>query len=335
VGILDKVIGAVNRVGTPLQSAEAVVDPRLRRGAEVASEGHHRYGTIVGIQRRPVGEATQTVFVIDVPAGPTEDALRFSTEVTSTSYLHRLRLGLEVPVRVDGDRGAIDWPAMTERWGVAAPEPGQRRHRKHPPEGIDDRDHTNATLRLLERGRRTTATITSLERVFVLGMPSVNWDVHLTLDDGSTALRRKEEVPPYTWWLTAPGVRVEVAVDERDPSHVAVDWAALALAAEPARLDDAPPPGTLSAEVEAGLAEAAATPATTTGAASAEDPRETIARTRDVAQVNGTLQAWADEVIAGRMKPKAFSKHVAEWESAGMCTPDEAAAARAAAGLDA
>lgn len=331
MGILDKLIGAVNRAGAPLQNAETIVDPRLRRGVDVVSDGESRQGRIVGIQRRPVGEATRTVFVVDVPAGPAEGPLRFSTEVTSTSYLHRLRLGLDVPVRVDGDHGAIDWQALTARWGIDAAEPGQRRHRSHPPEGIDDRDHPNATLRLLERGRRTTATIAALERVFVLGMPTVNWDVHLTLEDGSTALHRKEEVPPFAWWYTAPGVRVEVAVDEGDPSRVAVDWAALALAAGPPRVDDAPPPGTLAAEVEAGLA--AATPTTPVGAGPSEDPRETIARTRNVGHVNATLQGWVDEVGAGRMKPKAFLKYVAEWEYAGMCTPDEAAAARAAAGL--
>ena len=328
MGILDKVIGAVNRIGAPVQNTETMVDPRLRRGADVASDGQPRQGRIVGIQRRPVGEATQTVFVVDVPGGPTEDPLRFSTEVTSTSYLHRLRLGLEVPVRVDGDRGAIDWSAMAARWGIDAAEPGQRRHRKHPPEGIDDRDHPNATLRLLEHGRRSSATISSLERVFALGMPTVNWDLHLTLEDGSTAVRRKEEVPPFAWWCTAPEVRVEVAVDDRDPSRVAVDWAVLVQGAAPGRVEDAPPPNTLAAEVEAGLR---AAPTTTLDAGPSEDPRQTIARTRDVGHVDATLRTWVDEVAAGRMKPKAFLRYVAEWESAGMCTQDEAAAARAAA----
>lgn len=334
MGILDKLIGAVNRVGAPLQNADTVVDPRLRRGAGVASDGDRRLGRIVGIERRHVGDATRTVFVVDVHAGPTEQPLRFSTEVTSTSYLHRLRLGLDVPVRADGDHGVIDWPALTARWGVDAAEPGQRRHRKHPAEGITDRDHTNATLKLLDRGRRSTATIASLERVVVLGMPTVNWDVALTLEDGSTARRAKEEVPPFAWWYTAPGVRVEVAVDDEDPSRVAVDWAALALAAAGSvRAEEAPPPGSLAAEVEAGLA--AAAPTTAVGAGPREDTRDTIARNRNVGHVNAALQAWVDEVAAGRMKPKAFLKYVAEWESARMCTPEEAAAARAAAGLDA
>ena len=49
--------------------------------------------------------------------------------------------------------------------------------------------------------------------------------------------------------------------------------------------------------------------------------------------MNATLQSWVGEVHAGRMKAKAFLKNVAEWEAAGLCTPDEAASARAAAGL--
>lgn len=332
MGILGKVIGAVNRLGAPLQSAETIVDPRLRSGADVALRGAPRMGKIVGIQRRHVGDATRTVFVVEVAADPTDEPVRISTEVTTTNYLHRLRLGLDVPVRVDGDHGVIDWTSLAARWGVDAAEPGQRRHRKHPPEGIDDRDHTNATLKLLERGHRSTATIERLERVYVLGTPTVNWDVHLILEDGSAALRRKEEVPPYAWWYTAPGVRVEVAVDG-DPPSAAVDWSALALAATGSvRAEDAPPPGTLAAEVEAGLA--ATAPSTAVGAGPDEDARETIARHRNVSHVDATLQGWVDEVGAGRMKPKAFLKYVAEWESAGLCTPVEAAAARAAAGLD-
>ena len=49
---------------------------------------------------------------------------------------------------------------------------------------------------------------------------------------------------------------------------------------------------------------------------------------------NATLRGWAGEVQAGRMKPKAFLEYLAEWEAAGMCTAEEAASARTAAGLD-
>ena len=65
----------------------------------------------------------------------------------------------------------------------------------------------------------------------------------------------------------------------------------------------------------------------------AADAVSTIAASRHVGRVNATLQSWVGEVHAGRMKPKAFLKHVAEWEAAGMCTPEEAASARAAAAI--
>jgi hypothetical protein len=43
-----------------------------------------------------------------------------------------------------------------------------------------------------------------------------------------------------------------------------------------------------------------------------------------------TLESWTAMVRSGHMKPTAFHKAVADWESAGMCTPAEAAAARQA-----
>lgn len=330
VGFLDRVVRIVNRVGDPAQDLTTVVDPRLRRMDEVVGRGEQLVGRIVGIQRRHVDDASRTVLLVDVPGSPTGDAQRFATEITTTRHLHRLRLGLDVPVRVVGGKGAVDWPALAAACGLVGSEPGQRSHRRLPEEGIDDRDHTNATLKLLERGVRGTATIAELDRVHVLGMPTVNWHVRLVLDDGSSVERRTEEVPPYAWWYTAPGVQVTVAVDESDPSRVAVDWAALATAhAATARLDEVPPAGTLAAEVEA-----AAAGETAAGTASAgTDVRKTIAATRDLGHVNATLQSWVDEVLAGRMKPKAFLSSVRDWEAAGMCTAAEAAAARSAAGL--
>ncbi len=43
-----------------------------------------------------------------------------------------------------------------------------------------------------------------------------------------------------------------------------------------------------------------------------------------------TLESWVGMVRSGHLKPKEFLAAVADWESAGMCTPDEAADARRA-----
>ncbi len=331
MGILDKLIRGVNRAAAPVHDATTLVDPRVRRAEGVAERGATRSGRIIGIERRDATDSTRTVFLIEAAESLTVTSQRFAVEVGTTPHLHRLRLGVEVPVRVDRDMGVIDWPALAARCRLTGPEPAQRLHGTLPPEGIDDSAHRSATLELLERGSRVAATIASSERVAVMGMPTLNWDLRLTLVDGASVERAKEEVPPYAWWYVAPGTQVDVAVDDVDPTRVAVDWAALALAmADGANLDDSPPVGTPAADVEAdrGAVFPPAGPASTPA-----DARATIAASRDAGQVNSTLQTWAGEVLAGRMKPKAFLGNVAEWESAGLCTADEAATARASAGL--
>lgn len=333
MGFLDKAIDAVNRVASPIQNALSPTDPRSARAARVQRDGDAGTGRIVCIHRRPSGEATQTVYAIDVPASPTTAAQRIATEVGTTRHLHRLRPGVEVPVRVDGDRGVIDWPALAQRCGLAGPEPRQQLHGSPPADGILDTAHPNPVLRRLERGRRTTATITALDRVVVLGMPTVNWDVHLLLEDGTAATIAKDEVPPYAWFAAAAGAVVPVAVDERDATAVSVDWAALAsAAAATAHLDQEPPPGSLADEVDAASAAESSAPPPAAGA-TPTDPRATIAAHRDAGLVNASLQGFVDEVHAGRMKPKAFLGILAEWEGAGLCTAAEAAHARSAAGL--
>lgn len=331
MGFLDKLIRGVNRAAEPIQNATTLTDPRTNRARRVAEEGEQHTGRIVGIQRRFEEDQTRTVVLVapaPAPDGPVEP---FAVKVGTTKLLHRLRLGLVVPIRATKRGSVIDWPALAAGWDVVGAEPSQEiRSRKLPAEGIVDTSHLSKTLKLLERGRRTTATITSLERVSVLGMATVNWDMVLTLPDGTTATRRKEEIPPYAWWYTGVGTQVEVAVDEKDPSKVAIDWPALVLpTAGSVTADERPPAGSVAAEVEASFGQ----PSEAMRMDPTGDARDVIAANRDVGQVNATLRSWIDEVHAGRMKPKAFVKHVAEWESAGMCTAEEAAAARAAAGI--
>lgn len=327
MGLLDRLIRGVNRAAEPVQDVLTPTDPTMARGGELERSGAAGTGVIVGIARSAKNEFIHTVYAVEVasPSGPQ----RFATEVTTTPHLHRLRLGLAVPVRTDGDRAVIDWPSLAARWNLGDGAPGQRTRRKVPADGVTDEALTSAAARALERGRRTTATIVALDRVMMLGLPTLNWDVHLRLDDGATVTSRKDQVPPYAWWLASSGALVPIGVDPRDPTRGAVDWAALTnAAAGPVGLDDQPPPGSIAEQVMS-----SPPPTEVVGTMGATDTREIIAANRDAAQVTGTLLDWVGEVSAGRMKPKAFLKNVAEWESAGLCTADEAAAARAAAGL--
>lgn len=332
MGILDKAIDGINRVARPFQNLATPVDPRIAKGYKVGAQGDTAFGTIVGIQRIYKHDATHTTYGIEVAGSPATGPLRFGTEVTTSAHHHWLRLGLTLPIRLDGDRGVIDWSALSGALGLGDDDiPGQRPKREAPEPGIDERSLTSREKKLLRDGRRTSATLEGTKRCTVLGLPTLNWDMHLRLADGSTATIETDEVPPYAWWLAVPGATLPLAVDTGNPEKTKIDWAEATLkaaGAAPISLDQRPPAGSIAAEVIAGRVEP-----TTVALAAPTDPATIISANRDVAMANNTLRDWASEVQAGRMKPKAFLKNVAEWESAGMCTPEEAAAARAAAGL--
>ena len=168
----------------------------------------------------------------------------------------------------------IDWAALASRWGLDGSEPGQRIHRKPPADGVVDTALDSRALKRLANGRRTTATITGMERVLALGMPTLNWDIQLQLDDGSTATARKDEVPPYAWWSAAVGASVPVAVDEQRPVE-GLDRLAGGRRGRGVECGeaDAPPAASIAAEVEQGSGEAARTAVAGAGRSAGPTPR--------------------------------------------------------------
>ncbi|HRW39792.1 MAG TPA: hypothetical protein P5254_18980, partial [Aquihabitans sp.] len=155
-----------------------------------------------------------------------------------------------------------------------------------------------------------------------LGVGTENWDVELRLDDGTTSTSAGDAVPAYAHHLAAPGAEVPVAVDPADRSKAAVDWPAAAVEEADrgaVSLADEPAPGSIAALLDAHRAEAASTPAM--GAGGGATPNREI--------TNTAVAGWVAAVQAGHMKPKAFHAAVRDWEAAGMCTPEEAAAAHA------
>lgn len=324
MGLLDRFIRGVNDAAEPLQRATVLVDRRITQAAALAATGRSRGGIIVGIHRQLGGDDTESVvYSIALPVEGA-DPERVTVEVWSR-HAHRLRLGLPVPVRTDGDAGVLDWPALCERWGVDPSDVVQRKQRKERPDGIADKAIDLRTSRRLAKLPRTTATIVGLDRFVLMGMPTSNWDVHLRLADGTRAKSPKDAIPVYARWVAAPGAEVPVAVDPGEPDKAAIDWIAAATATAGAvELDDVPPPGSVAE------ADSAPAPAPTPSAATAPAAPPAAAGPRPLAS-DPTLSSWVAMVQAGQMKPKAFQKAVADWQAAGMCTAEEAAAAVRAA----
>jgi hypothetical protein len=238
----------LNRSGNEILSP-TLVDPGFKGADNALETGVAGGATVVGIERK-LDDGTAARFV--AVAVPTASG----TRVGGVQVMHgpapvlaRLRLGVEVLVRhSDGDAVVLDWPAMCARWGVAD-EPGQKRRRKPPGNGVTDKAVDWADQRRLKKWTPRRATITALIRRDSAMGPTLNFDVALRLDDGTEVVAANTEIPFYAAWLAAPGAELPVAVDPKDPAKAVVDWAAAANepGRSPGRLDDPPPDGSAAA----------------------------------------------------------------------------------------
>jgi len=327
MGFLDKFINGVNAAAEPVQNLEHELskDRSLSRADDLAASGPSAYGTVVGIRRKLEDSTERHVYAVDVVLeGGTK---RFGIELFGT-VRSRLRLSLPVMVRTDGNRAVFDLAAMCGAWQIGGGDASQRSARTVPNEGIEDTALDLRVERHLKTWTRTIGTITAVERTHVLGMRTDNWDVHVQLADGTMSVSTKDAVPSYAMWFAAPGTQVSVAVDPKNPARSAIDWPELALrwATVPAVFEQAPPDGSAAADAESPV-EAVTAMSFGGGATGATPLPDAPFHT---ATTNATIQEWIDTVKAGHMKLKAFHAAINDWEAAGMCTREEAAAARQA-----
>ncbi len=238
----------LNRSGQEILSP-SLVEPAFKRADSALEKGAASGATVVGIEQK-LDDGTATRFVaVAVPTASGARTGGLQVMHGPAHLLARLRLGAEVLVRhSDGDELVLDWPAMCARWGVAD-EPGQKRRRKPPEDGVTDKAVDWADQRRLKKWTPRRATITGLSRRDGVMGPTLNFDVALRFDDGAQAVAGNTEIPFYAAWLAAPGAEIPVAVDPKDPAKAVVDWAAAANepGRTPRRLDDPPPDGSAAA----------------------------------------------------------------------------------------
>ena len=144
---------------------------------------------------------------------------------TQPNEAHRLRLGVPVVVKVDGDRGILDWEAMREAWGLGGQLAflAQESMRSAPDDGIVDTARDIRVQSHLKKWTPTEATIVSLRRRTVMGMATLNWDIELQLPDGGRTLSKGDEVPSYAQWYAAPGAVVPAVVNPKDTGAASID----------------------------------------------------------------------------------------------------------------
>jgi hypothetical protein len=299
------------------------LSPSIRRVRKLEEQGTPANGVITGVHFSLNNETTRKEFAVSVLGG--EGTQRFGVR-TQPTEAHRLRLGVPVVARLDGGRGILDWDAMARAWGLEGQFLSQDSMRKPPADGIVDTALDARVQRHLKKWLPTQATIVSLQRCTMLGMPTLNWDVRLQLPDGRTAVSTRDEVPSYAQWDAAPGAVVPAVIDPKDPGRASIDWPAFALAQfDGVGFDDDPPPGSIAAEVEAarGAGDAPSVMGANT-APPAADPSAPVV-------IDSTMRSWIDARKGGYMTQKDFDKTLDDWRAAGMCTAAQVEAARAEA----
>ena len=322
VAWFKKAASAVNTHYDVATEFTVALAPSIRRVRKLDERGTPANGVITGVHFSLNNETTRKEFAVSVLDG--SGSRRFGVR-TQPGEAHRLRLGVPVVAKLDGDRGILDWDAMASAWGLEGQFLSQESLRKPPADGVVDTALDARVQRHLKKWLPTQATIVSLHRCTMMGMPTQNWDIEIRLPDGRTAVSKRDEVPSYAQWDAAPGAVLPAVVDPDDPGRASIDWPAFALAQfDAVGFDDDPPPGSIAAEIEGGRDGTRDAPSVMGAnvAAPSRDPSAPVT-------LDSTMRSWIDARRGGHMSQKDFDKALDDWCAAGMCTAAQVEAARA------
>jgi hypothetical protein len=248
MGFLSRIMGGLDKVDDAKTDLELAVfrDRRFARADALAASGDPNEAVVTGIHRRFQGESgTVTKVRLEwYDPQPRVGGIMFGDELPLT-----VRLGSTVAIRSDGDGVALDYAAM--RSTAAAREAAQRTIGSAPDQGIDDTALDARVLKALKTWLPEDATVESWERVTVMGMLSLNWNLRVRRADGTTATVPKDNVPPYARWFVARGASLPIRVDPKDATRAKVDWPELAerMAVDGGRWQDQPVPGSIAEQL--------------------------------------------------------------------------------------
>ena len=104
--------------------------PSIRRVRKLEERGTPANGVITGIHFSLNNETTRKEFTVSVLGASGWQRFGVRTQPTEA---HRLRLGVPVVAKVDGDRGILDWDAMAAAWGLEGTSSRRSRCASHQP----------------------------------------------------------------------------------------------------------------------------------------------------------------------------------------------------------
>lgn len=169
---------------------------------------------ITGIRCSLDNDTTRKEFALSVQ-GP-EGWQRFGVR-TQHVEAHHLRPGMPVVVKTDGSRDMLDWEAMAWARGICSQFLTQDSKRTPPDDGVIDNALDARVQSHLTKWAPTAATIVSLERLTVMGRPTLNWHIQMRLPDGTLAMSQSDDVPSDAQWDVARDVEVPAGSIPRVP----------------------------------------------------------------------------------------------------------------------
>jgi hypothetical protein len=219
-----------------------------------------------------------------------------------------LRIGSAVLVRTDGGDVVLDADRMAT--APSAPRDPGRKKRGVPDAGVDDKALDWRVQSRLKKWRPERGTIVSHERVTAIGILTDNWNIVVTKEDGSSASASRDNIPSYTRWFVHPGSEVPIVVDPGKPASMQIDWPLLAEERAGGSWDDAPPEGSIAADLVANR-QGPPVEAATMGAEIDFTPSD-----ESVEAIEGvTLQQWAlieASLIQDRVPPNDYDAYATE-----------------------
>lgn len=286
MGLLDRAINALNKAEDAKTDLEYGIfrDRRFDRAEKLAADGVTTEAVVTGIDSFYNDTTEIRVRLEWFDPSPRVGAIHYGGAMPLA-----IRLGSTVCVATDGDRVAIDPGPMQ---GVpGAPQDAGRTERKVPEQGIKESALNASVLKRFKKWTPETATVSSLERVSVMGMPTDNWHITLTRADGSTALVKKDYVPPYVRFFIAPGAEVPIVIDPKDAGRAQINYPMLAEERAPkgGTWKDRPPAGSIAEAMLAPPAESPVSPLI-----GAENGGSSEPAADPLAPIEGvTLEQWA------------------------------------------
>ena len=224
MGLLERLRRHRDESGAEVGGFAVVRDRRFPQLEQLALRGALDEAVLTGIHRRPGSGSVDTILRLSW----FRDEVRSAAVALEAAAPAAMRLGMTVAAHIDNGMARVNWGPMASGWELAA-EPGQHPLATVPSEGMDDTAFDPRVLTRLVEWPAQRASVVSISRRSVFGVPSDTFDIVLRCEDGRARTDPNDVVPFYCAWYVEPGAQVPVVVDPKGGDRAQIHWPQLAL----------------------------------------------------------------------------------------------------------